>query len=69
MSVWKARIGYLSPSLFETPSDWDLILPKGFTIVSSGLNVRSHAEAEFKRAIEPLELVWGSLPLRNAMPF
>jgi hypothetical protein len=27
MSGWKARIGYLSPSVFETPSDWDLILP------------------------------------------
>jgi hypothetical protein len=42
MSGWKARIGYLSPSVFETSSDWDLILPKGFTIVSSGLNVQSH---------------------------
>ena len=29
MSGWKARIGYLSPSVFETPSDWDLILPIG----------------------------------------
>jgi hypothetical protein len=47
MSGWKARIGYLSPSVFETPSDWDLIRPKGFTIVSSGLNVQSHNEAEF----------------------
>jgi hypothetical protein len=44
MSGWKARIGYLSPSVFETPSDWDLILPRGFTIVSSGLNVQSHTE-------------------------
>ena len=24
---------YLSPSVFETPSDWDLILPKGFTLL------------------------------------
>jgi maleate isomerase len=54
MSGWKARIGYLSPSVFETPSDWDLILPKGFTIVSSGLNVQSHTEAEFNKAIEAL---------------
>jgi maleate cis-trans isomerase len=54
MSGWKARIGYLSPSVFETPSDWDLILPKGFTIVSSGLNVQSHTEAEFDKAIEAL---------------
>ncbi|MCE3239533.1 MAG: Decarboxylase [Deltaproteobacteria bacterium] len=54
MSGWKARIGYLSPSVFETPSDWDLILPKGFTIVSSGLNVQSHNEAEFDNAIDAL---------------
>ena len=54
MSGWKARIGYLSPSVFETPSDWDLILPKGFTIVSSGLNVQSHTEAEFNKAIDAL---------------
>jgi len=55
MSGWKARIGYLSPSVFETPSDWDLILPKGFTIVASGLNVQSHTTEEFNRAIEALE--------------
>lgn len=54
MSGWKARIGYLSPSVFETPSDWDLILPKGFTIVASGLNVQAHTEAEFNKAIEAL---------------
>ena len=54
MSGWKARIGYLSPSVFETPSDWDLILPKGFTIVSSGLNVQSHTETEFNKAIDAL---------------
>ena len=54
MSGWKARIGYLSPSVFETPSDWDLILPDGFTIVSSGLNVQSHTEAEFNIAIAAL---------------
>jgi hypothetical protein len=54
MSSWKARIAYLFPSVFETPSDWDLILPKGFTIVSSGLNVQSHTEAEFNKAIDAL---------------
>jgi maleate isomerase len=54
MSGWKARIGYLSPSVFETPSDWDLILPRGFTIVSSGLNVQAHTEAEFNKAIDAL---------------
>jgi maleate isomerase len=54
MAGWKARIGYLSPSVFETPSDWDLILPKGFTIVSSGLNVQSHTETEFNKAIDAL---------------
>ena len=59
MSGWKARIGYLSPSVFETPSDWDLILPKGFTIVSSGLNVQSHNEAEFDNAIDALGLGLG----------
>jgi maleate cis-trans isomerase len=55
MSGWKARIGYLSPSVFETPSDWDYILPKGFTIVASGLNVQAHTTEEFKKAIEALE--------------
>ncbi len=55
MSGWKARIGYLSPSVFETPSDWDLILPKGFTIVASGLNVQSHTPEEFNKAIDALE--------------
>ncbi len=54
MSGWKARIGYLSPSVFETPSDWDLILPAGFTIVASGLNVQSHTETEFNKAIDAL---------------
>jgi maleate isomerase len=54
VSGWKARIGYLSPSVFETPSDWDLILPRGFTIVSSGLNVQAHTTEEFNRAIEAL---------------
>jgi maleate cis-trans isomerase len=55
MSGWKARIGYLSPSVFETPSDWDYILPKGFTIVASGLNVQAHTSEEFNKAIEALE--------------
>jgi maleate cis-trans isomerase len=54
MSGWKARIGYLSPSVFETPSDWDLILPEGFTIVSSGLNVQAHTSEEFNKAIDAL---------------
>ena len=54
MSGWKARIGYLSPSVFETPSDWDLILPQGFTIVASGLNVQAHTEVEFNKAIDAL---------------
>jgi len=55
MSGWKARIGYLSPSVFETPSDWDHILPKGFTIVASGLNVQAHTTEEFNKAIDALE--------------
>ena len=54
MSGWKARIGYLSPSVFETPSDWDLILPKGFTLVASGLNVQAHTAEEFNKAIDAL---------------
>jgi maleate isomerase len=54
VSGWKARIGYLSPSVFETPSDWDLILPAGFTIVSSGLNVQAHTPEEFNKAIDAL---------------
>jgi maleate cis-trans isomerase len=59
MSGWKARIGYLSPSVFETPSEWDLILPKGFTMVASGLNVQAHTEEEFNKAIEALESALG----------
>ncbi len=55
MSGWKARIGYLSPSVFETPSEWDLILPKGFTIVASGLNVKAHTTEEFSKAIDALQ--------------
>jgi maleate isomerase len=54
MSGWKVRMGYLSPSVFETPSDWDLILPKGFTIVASGLNVQAHTAEEFNKAIDAL---------------
>jgi len=54
VSGWKARIGYLSPSVFETPSDWNLILPAGFTMVASGLNVQSHTETEFNKAIDAL---------------
>ena len=69
MSGWKARIGYLSPSVFETPSDWDLILPKGFTIVSSGLNVQSHTEAEFNKAIDALAAGLGIFAAKSAMPF
>ncbi len=59
MPGWKARIGYLSPSVFETPSDWDLILPAGFTIVASGLNVQAHTSQEFDKAIAALETALG----------
>jgi maleate cis-trans isomerase len=55
MPGWKARIGILSPSVFESPSDWDLILPSGFKLVASGLNVRGHTPEEFDKAIEALE--------------
>ena len=55
MAGWKARIGYLSPSVFEMPSDWNLILPPGFTFVTSGLNVRAHTPEEFDKAIDALE--------------
>ena len=55
MATWKARIGYLSPSVFEYPSDWSRILPPGFTLVTTGLNVRAHTPEEFDRAIESLE--------------
>ena len=59
MSGWKARIGYLSPSVFEVPSDWNLILPKGFTMVASGLNVQAHTADEFNKAIDALEASLG----------
>lgn len=55
MSSWRARLGYLSPSVFEIPSDWSLILPPGFTLVATGLNVEAHTAEEFDRAIETLE--------------
>src|SRR5205823_13747468 len=55
LSLHDALPIYLSPSVFETPSDWDLILPKGFTIVASGLNVQSHTPEEFNKAIDALE--------------
>jgi len=55
MAGWKARIGFISPSVFEMPSDWNLILPSDFTLVATGLNVRAHTPEEFEKAIETLE--------------
>ena len=55
MPNWKARIGFLSPSVFEFPSDWNLILPWEFSMVTTGLNVQAHTPEEFDRAIEALE--------------
>ena len=55
MAKWKARIGYLSPSVFEIPSDWSRILPPEFSLVTTGLNVRAHTTEEFDRAIRDLE--------------
>ncbi|TMA11334.1 MAG: hypothetical protein E6J89_08035 [Deltaproteobacteria bacterium] len=55
MTAWKARIGYLSPSVFEIPSDWSDILPPGFTLVATGLNVESHTQEQFDKAIGTLE--------------
>ena len=54
-TTWKARLGYLSPSVFEFPSDWSLILPPGVSLVATGLNVQSHTAEEFDRAIGTLE--------------
>lgn len=55
MAHWKVRIGYLSPSVFEFPSDWSRILPSGFSLVTTGLNVRAHTSEEFDKAIQDLE--------------
>lgn len=55
MPVWTARIGILSPSVFEIPSDWSLILPSGFSLVATGLNVRAHTPEEFQKATAALE--------------
>ncbi len=55
MPGWKARIEILSPSVFEIPSDWSLILPQGFSLVATGLNVQAHTSQEFNKAIEALE--------------
>ena len=53
------RVGKRASAIYplrflKHPSDWDLILPKEFTIVSCGLNVQSHTEAEFNKAIDAL---------------
>lgn len=55
MTAWKARLGYLSPSVFEIPSDWSEILPAGFTLVATGLNVEAHTPEQFDKAIDALE--------------
>ena len=55
MPDWKTRIGILSPSVFEIPSDWSLILPEGFSLVATGLNVQAHTPQEFNKAIDTLE--------------
>src|SRR5262245_2562709 len=55
MAKWRARIGYLSPSVFEIPSDWSRILPPEFTLVTTGLTVRAHTTEEFDRALRDLE--------------
>jgi len=55
MSSWKARIGILSPSVFDVPSDWNLILPRDFSLVATGLNVQAHTPEEFDKAIGSLE--------------
>ena len=55
MPGWKARIGFLSPSVFEVPSDWNLILPRNFSLVTTGLNVQTHTPEEFDKAIGALE--------------
>ncbi len=55
MPGWKARIGILSPSVFDVPSDWNLILPRDFTLVATGLNVQAHTPNEFNKAIGALE--------------
>ncbi len=55
MPNWEARIGFLSPSVFEIPSDWNLILPREFSVVATGLNVQDHTPEEFDKAIASLE--------------
>ncbi len=55
MPSWKARIGILSPSVFDMPSDWNLILPRDFSLVATGLNVQAHTPEEFDKAIGALE--------------
>ena len=55
MPSWKTRIGILAPSVFEVPSDWNLILPRNFTLVATGLNVQAHTPEEFDKAIKTLE--------------
>ena len=47
----EGSIGYLSPSVFATPSDWDLILPKDLPS-SLQESVQSRTEAEFDKPIE-----------------
>ncbi|HEX9878765.1 MAG TPA: hypothetical protein VGB25_01070 [Candidatus Binatia bacterium] len=55
MANWKARVGILSPSVFEIPSDWSATLPPGISLAASGLNVRAHTPEEFEKAVGDLE--------------
>lgn len=55
MSGWKGpHLAIYHLRFLKPPSDWDLILPKRFT-VSSGLNVQCHNEADSLKRSTP----WG----------
>lgn len=51
----KGRIGYITPAVFRTPSDWNLLLPPGVGMAAVTLNVKSHTQEEFQRALEAIK--------------
>ena len=69
MSGWKARIGYLSPSVFETPSDWDSILPRASRLSPRDLMSRLTRRKNSTKPSMLWRRAWEFSPRKNVMPF
>jgi len=46
----KGIVGYISPSTIQFPSEINVLLPEGFGVVASVLDVRAHTDEQFKAA-------------------